>query len=1830
VDESEEDTFETPGFDLGFDDVCSISQDEGPLRLEDTVMEEADVEPADRAKDGDSTSHDADSSLFKVPAIPATKSTMSTNSSSVQVAVSQTHDPSSDDIDQDIQDLDDGNDAETVTSDADPTFVVAMEDVEKPSDVCMELQFKKFILSESDPFPSYKYGPQSDLTICDINPRHIYLSMLTLAHLSKDFKLPEGFMDFLDDITFNDIALLCSDAREKLELDDSLSTDLDDLNTSQTYEQDTKDKWQTLLEAAKKIFDNSSHLSNFFEMIQLVQHAKVLGQRLKNEGNCDFWKCADLESRIRAFTEICLGYMYPFYHSFSVDNDLRHKTLHTVREEYLKGYELLEKLLDGEHPFLLLYSIKSITQEEIKQFRNKLLDHCKKKSNQFERSDVWSYEKYLFAQKVLGSLRKMKLEEAEESISCIYECIRIRNEFSKIKLDAATANLHNWNWEVHASRDPDMKSSHEEKLDLEQNIMPHVRNAAVQGAKAIQDSQMKKLCELDLRLYLSTVAELYMAKRIEDPREGNRRANITTIDDVCLDNFVGHKYFDSIRGDLKKIADFVENSETDAGWEALNRLTYLIFRDISIYAINWIKSNGGSQLAIDPSRFLTHGNVEETRILSKLVQKYLNDYTRGDDQMKCLASTRFKNSLKVVENLVREKGFEKPWKSVLRAYETKIGKSEVIKEMEACKGLSREAETFRNVSKSTDLQDLMFLEQLKSRMFWMCEKMDDLIKAGQKQQSLLRPTMPMGHDSGNPMSPAATVPSSAPDVNVVDPPGADIIPAASLGTRVHSLPVPDLLLAQPFKKAYVHNVKHEDVRTWADQIDMATLQKSSTHAVREAVPGDVYIFQLDLPLKEAKNCDHFLWKADGGGKKAIVDNIQRVYYRAMNIDGEKNNKITKVAYVVKDEGKNIIVWVYKNGTEGCLPIGTLLRVPKKTTRKRKASDVDSDDGMDREEEDTDNPTAVADSGTQTETTSDPTAPTDTIYGGLFKMPATSVSVGIDPHQVWKIHHIAEAFQYATENKLFQDGYRYAINDPKPGDIYCINATNMSTATWFHDIKLDSYSWSDVTKASEKNPSNKHSFMMYKYAVFTSTGHRGQKRKLHSFRKHIYYETHTSNLMFVYKGSLDGVERGRHLNSKHNTRPHITVAKEVAEKIRQAAERGDSAGKTLMELRANVPSGLLADRLLPRNMPQVIYQRAVARKTRELSKDQMLYSMLAVRHVGSFCIHHNAVDFNHYFIGRSEAAVNEFKKALKINEDRKVPTIIGYDTSFETNRQGYLSPICYGHPALRTQRKYGNDHFPNAMAVVQTMIHQTKDRSNHLDNFAKLDIEFNLKSKDIVIVTDKEFKGSDLIQNAKTVYCWNHVRKAVQRKAAQLFKMEVYHQKLLFQSVTYLMESDTIDVFHSRLDDLYHGRCPQYQDSEQSLARLPATHRTCCTIWQEPTFQNYFDTHVKDDIVQYSGTWYLQSIGVPDPHHGLTSNRSECLNHMTNCFKKNLGFVDRKKPSVAESIIMLKVFTDTVDSDIYLGYYGTGPYNVCPSLPHLKRDPATRPAFTTKLFKEYMNELHKAVEKKNRDPDSDDEMTEDSDVEEAEEEEEQRHPVEIFAKMYLDQDCIIDDKRGSWIVREVNVPINQVADHFSVVVQPGYESCSCADKYAKKVNICAHYLAVAVHCKLRAEPRLTDQERKEVEKPPPKTRFTSRPGYGKKTPTTLNKANPHNVLPTRARMLVDTLLTRGVGSPRAPRTPRTPRTPNTLGTPTALRTPGALPTTPRTPDATSAAPRTQPRSATFTASLAHPTVPSSSSTYPVYTARALAGLKHVGTYRKVKFVQQGNVLIFLSH
>ena len=201
-----------------------------------------------------------------------------------------------------------------------------------------------------------------------------------------------------------------------------------------------------------------------------------------------------------------------------------------------------------------------------------------------------------------------------------------------------------------------------------------------------------------------------------------------------------------------------------------------------------------------------------------------------------------------------------------------------------------------------------------------------------------------------------------------------------------------------------------------------------------------------------------------------------------------------------------------------------------------------------------------------------------------------------------------------------------------------------------------------------------------------------------------------------------------------------------------------------------------------------------------------YSYQTCGHI-SFTCTNNARDFNAYFIGRTEAATVEFKKALKICEDRNELFIMGYDTSFECSDIGYVATAWYGHPALRTQHTYNNGFHPNAMGLIQTMIHQTKYKVNHLDNLSKMDHEFDLRSRNLIIVTDKEFKRHELVPNVKAVLCWNHIRKAVERKATtQLFKIETVANLLLWKSVTYLMEANSVELFHSRLDDLYHGRC----------------------------------------------------------------------------------------------------------------------------------------------------------------------------------------------------------------------------------------------------------------------------------------------------------------------------------------------------------------------------------------------------------------------------------------
>jgi len=157
-----------------------------------------------------------------------------------------------------------------------------------------------------------------------------------------------------------------------------------------------------------------------------------------------------------------------------------------------------------------------------------------------------------------------------------------------------------------------------------------------------------------------------------------------------------------------------------------------------------------------------------------------------------------------------------------------------------------------------------------------------------------------------------------------------------------------------------------------------------------------------------------------------------------------------------------------------------------------------------------------------------------------------------------------------------------------------------------DIMMDCYSWQPIKPKKNSKPSKKSSIIVSKFVVMTATNPEGTGRKItsHGFKKYFYRDTLTSNCLIVYKGSLDGVVRGIHGNSKYSDKLHIQTSKSVGKAIRDRIEHLKTDEQTFTELRRNIlPFGFLADRFQPRNIAQVAYQRKVAKKSCKLARDE---------------------------------------------------------------------------------------------------------------------------------------------------------------------------------------------------------------------------------------------------------------------------------------------------------------------------------------------------------------------------------------------------------------------------------------------------------------------------------------------------------------------------------------------------------------------------------------------------------------------------------------------------
>lgn len=1105
-----------------------------------------------------------------------------------------------------------------------PTENLTMSPITSRSNISSKCNVDRFFSTPTDPFPIYCYGQNDDLAITSISAKVILKSLNILETYTKRFKLQSDYFDFLDNLEFEDIVSICSSVRENIEQNRPFSHDVD---PHMCFDSETANKWVDIIQKVEHTSDPNTVLkSDFFQMLQLVQHAKRMAASMKNEGNFNVWKCMAEEEDLRAVFETINPEAYPFFLHFQLDRSLYFLTVSCLEEQYKTGYEKIKELLNGEEPFLHLHHLSNLSSTEITEFTNQLCKYCKEKKNVFETNEKFQNEQYLFAQSLLTGLRTMKFATAEKTLVSISNCLKIRNAFLTKDLPLMI-NLNSYDDQKTELLRIENQTFKDEILSLVETI-----TTVFQKMLNDRDAKTRQWNDHHLRTYINVLSQRYVLKK--STGEQNR----LSMYEECIHDMQHIKGLDSkTLSDMSKLDDFVQGCTTNVATDLINTICWNVYSEVAITETHTIHEDLTGKKNIQQSRFLTNNNYDENEVFKDLCTMYLSQHIKSTSELEEFnVATRFQKAISQIDNCTHERSKTAFWNKVEKTFKKKLSSSEVNTKTQAKASLVEYAYAVIMLYDKNTVQDQMMLEYVKAKLFDISEFMIQELEAAkatfdqgksvQRPESLLRvrgtsskaSTSTVGNTfstSSSATSTASIVPTTASGTtSTATTPFTIDVTSLSRGAGTNatvSATSPtlgrdsELLVAKPFKRGFSTSVTHEIAREWAVENNLPSLPKLSTHRIESAKYGDVYIFQRDLTLKKVKDLDGFLWRNDGGGSKAVRNNVKRIYYRAIEIDGSCNTKKTKVSFEISDTNPPIVIYWYQVSTSKCLPIGTELKsksASKKGTKRKRKHARDGSDGndtgssIDSTDDQNDPLASTSQPVTSDPATNDPATTTtvtpdanpvpgdtntvaldsqqvDDATGGLCIIPAMVRNLGIEPRKVWQEDDFLAAFRIAAQNNYFQDATRYAINDPVPNDLYCLNAANMHKDNWYHDIKLDSYLWTEQTCPSIM--SNKHSISHRKYIVMTATGDGHRKAPSSLFQKHVYYESATSNCIIFYIGTLEGIERAPHGNSKNSRkRPFFTTAKSVTQAIRSDASAGRTAGQTLGDLKSNVPSGIM--------------------------------------------------------------------------------------------------------------------------------------------------------------------------------------------------------------------------------------------------------------------------------------------------------------------------------------------------------------------------------------------------------------------------------------------------------------------------------------------------------------------------------------------------------------------------------------------------------------------------------------------------------------------------------
>lgn len=910
--------------------------------------------------------------------------------------------------------------------------------------------------------------------------------------------------------------------------------------------------------------------------------------------------------------------------------------------------------------------------------------------------------------------------------------------------------------------------------------------------------------------------------------------------------------------------------------------------------------------------------------------------------------------------------------------------------------------------------------------------------------------------------------------------------------------------AEPENEFVLHALSNVQLEVY-----MARLAKNTNINTTEMLvvprPGQVYLFSMSKTLSQSHqklrlmNCDDYVWYNNSDNKeKRTKYGYFRTYYVNRDINDQPTD-FRKRLYIHPTKPLAMLHYMGQHTTGLTKPDKYFIQAIKNYQIKLE-QERQLRDSTPSHDSETDLSKARVEESRLFEKPKEPQQPSfdANLRAALdpFREDRSEISAAIPAYVNVSTPGVIPNFRQFThillngDDKLFDYYENFVIHKPKNGDIYCFSfqvpddsffekkgKNRTYTKNWYNHVSKDGFHWKKLRDLNE--PGVPAASTPYKLFI---KGENGKPRPTSAFRKYIFVNHSKLRVIVYYNGENEAFENAHfvHGNNTTSTKIFHSSSALVKEAI-LAAPANLLPNEVYQMLNDRISAEGIADIVAPRNARQVRYVRSLTPMAQTKAKVSEILKVQAVCDAWPEIVFTHNLHPELHLVVIPPSAVGEMERISLLSLSAEAPVIFHYDTTFNCGRS-YVSILSMRHPLLiHTDRNKYKDGTGEPTIPLAFMIHQTRVMETHQVFFHHVTQTFNNASSNRfetlkkVLVTDQEF-NKDIWENANSqvVYCWRHIAKNIEVKAASL-KLGKNLTNQAVQAFQDLAHSKNVQDFDRKLQRYLDGKAGAF--ANLLMAR-------------------YMKERMVKIVRETSGFWHLEKFGVPNAHKGITNNPAEGINSAARNWLNPQAMLDGTQVATMEThrvIMGMRAYVDNEIKKVLMAHYGKTNYFT------LKKGYACRtdkmPNIKFQQCSDVLEEFERIMQKAPDHLQTDDAQVEDPMEEELDIELKTREDQVIIelAAYFLSNKHEILKMDDHYIVRDDQ-------DVVHTVFVGDNNCCSCETS-----GWCLHLIALRKHLLLCKDLYIPDFKPGRKRIPPPKHPYTRRKiAVGSKRPQATDK------------------------------------------------------------------------------------------------------------------------------